>query len=193
VSGLAPVPYNTPVTEDTKQPQRADDSPPDDQKESPGQPPPESDAPATGTSSAKPTPEVPILITPSSDARWRGGGGLSRWTTWGCALGIMVLIAMLIFGVAITKKTAWMTFDRSQRRVVAAAEKLNDPAMRMRTVRNLERYKVQLRMKRDPFPVMGEFLKLVREGFDDGTLTAGELEEINLHLESHLPVGAALE
>jgi hypothetical protein len=105
----------------------------------------------------------------------------------------MVLIAMLVFGVAITKKTAWMTFDRSQRRVLAAAEKLNDPAMRMRTARNLERYKVQLRMKRDPFPDMGEFLKLVRVGLEDGTLTADELGEINLHLESKLPAGAALE
>jgi hypothetical protein len=167
------------VTDETKKP----DQPAEPQ---PGDPTEESGPPAARE---KP-PETPIFVSPRSSKKWQGDGGLSRWTTWGCIVGIMILIAMLVFGVVITKKTAWITFERSQRRVLSASEGHNDPPERLRTSRNLERFAVQLRVARDPYPEMGEFFKMVRVGFEDGTLTTDELEEINRFLESKLPAGA---
>jgi len=163
------------MTEDTRNLPEVDKAQPD-----------EADKPAADE---KP-PEIPIFVSPPSSKKWQGDGGLSRWTSWGCVVGIMILIAMLVFGVVITKKTTWITFERSRRRVLNAAEGHNDPPERLRTSRNLERYRVQLGVARDPYPEMGEFLKIVRVGFEDGTLTTGELEEINRFLESKLPAGA---
>jgi hypothetical protein len=154
------------------------------------------DAPQPGGDEArtpepeKKAPETPVFVTPPT-RQWRGGINPSRWTSYGCIAAIVVLIGMLVFGVVITKKTAWMALNRNQRRVLAAAERLNSPSERLRTARNLDRFEVQLRVTRDPYPLMGEFFKLVREGFEDGTLSAEELEAINGFLENKLPAGAA--
>jgi hypothetical protein len=136
----------------------------------------------------EPTPEAPpILTVRPADRQWRGGGGLSRWSTLGCGAGVIVLVALLAVGVSLTKKTAWMTFDRTERRIMAAVEQRNEPAERLRTRRNVDRFKTQLRISRDPYPLMGEFMKQVQSMLDDGSLDAGEVEEFNVFLESKLP------
>jgi hypothetical protein len=122
----------------------------------------------------------------SRDRSWQSGGGLSRWATLGCGAGVVVLVALLAVGIGLTKRTASMAFERSQQRLMAAVEQRNQPPERLRTSRNMDRFRVQLAVARDPYPLMGEFMKRVQESLDDGTLDADEVEEFNRFLESHL-------
>ncbi len=123
----------------------------------------------------------------STTRRWSGGGGLSRFATIGCALGLLAMGALLAVGLSLTKRTAWTAMDRYQRHLMAEVERRNQPGERLRTGRNLERFRVQLQLARDPYPVMGEFFAQVRAVLDDGVLTAEEVDRINLFLESGLP------
>jgi hypothetical protein len=123
----------------------------------------------------------------SRDRSWQSGGGLSRWATLGCGAGVVVLVALLAVGIGLTKRTASMAFERSQQRLMAAVEQRNQPPERLRTSRNMDRFRAQLAVARDPYPLMGEFMKRVQESLDDGTLDADEVEEFNRFLESHLP------
>ena len=132
----------------------------------------------------------PVLVTSAKDRSWQGGGGLSRWATLGCGAGVVVLVALLAVGVGLTKRTASMAFERSQQRLMAAVEHRNQPAERLRTSRNVDRFRAQLNVTRDPYPLMGEFMKRVQEALADGTLDSAEVEEINEFLESHLPSAA---
>lgn len=135
----------------------------------------------------------PVLATSFSGRGWQGGGGLSRWATLGCGAAVVVLVALLAVGIGLTKRTAWMAFERSQQRLMAAVERRNQPPERLRTSRNVERFKVQLRVARDPYPLMGEFMKRVQEGLADGRLEGDEVEEFNRFLESHLPSAATAQ
>ena len=102
-----------------------------------------------------------------------------------------MLVALLAVGIGLTKRTASMAFERSQQRLMAAVERRNQPPERLRTSRNVERFKAQLRVARDPYPLMGGFMKRVQEVLDDGNLDADEVEAFNLFLESHLPSATA--
>jgi len=132
---------------------------------------------------------VPILTSSTRDRGWQGGGGLSRWATLGCGAGVVVLVALLAVGVGLTKRTASMAFERSQQRLMAAVEQRNQPPERLRTSRNVDRFRAQLRVARDPYPLMGEFMKRVQGVLEDGRLDADEVEEVNQFLEAHLPSG----
>lgn len=122
-------------------------------------------------------------------ARWRGDGGsrTTRWATVGCGAGLLVLIGLLAVGVALAKRTAWLALDQGQRRLMVAVERLNDPSARVRTARNIDRFRARLGAVRDPYPMIGEFLERVRSALEDDSLTAGELAELNGYLESKLP------
>jgi hypothetical protein len=138
--------------------------------------------------------EPAVVLPPITTSReWRRGGSLSRWTTYGCALGVLALIALLVFGVALARRTAWLAIDGMERRLMTAVERRNEPAERLRTSRNLERFRVQLRIARDPYPQMGEFMKLVRSVLADGEMTAAEVDQVNQYLESKLPTFGAVE
>jgi hypothetical protein len=134
-------------------------------------------------------PESPVLVATRPTKQWRSGPSLSRWTTYGCAAGVLVLIVVLILGVALTKRMAWAAMDRSQRRLMAAVEQRNQPGVRMRTRRNIDRFRTQLRVTRDPYPKMGEFMKRVQAALEDGELSDQEIVDINEYLESILPAG----
>lgn len=170
------LPYNAPVTDDDSRRSDAGEQPPSDDEV--GQPERQTET----------EPEAPpVLTTPTRDRSWQGGGGLSRWATLGCGAGVVVLVALLAVGIGLTKRTASMAFERSQQRLMAAVERRNQPPERLRTSRNVERFKAQLRVARDPYPLMGGFMKRVQEVLDDGNLDADEVEAFNLFLESHLP------
>jgi hypothetical protein len=163
--------------DDLKNAESGEESPPEDAVRQPERPPA-----AEGEEAA-----VPILTTGTKDRSWQGGGGLSRWATLGCGAGVVVLVALLAVGIGLTKRTASMAFERSQQRLMAAVEQRNQPPERLRTSRNIDRFRAQLRVTRDPYPLMGEFMKRVQEALADGSLDADEVEEFNQFLESHLP------
>jgi len=141
-------------------------------------------------SDADGAPTVPLLPTTRPvDRKW-GDGGTSRWATLGCGAGVLVLVALLAVGISITKRTAWLTFERSQKRLISAVELRNEPAERLRTRRNLDRFNTQLRISRDPYPLMGDFMKRVRAVLGDGSLDSAEVEAFNEFLETTFPSAA---
>jgi len=81
------------------------------------------------------------------------------------------------------RRTVWLNMDRGRRAVVQALPADLPPAERVRTTRNLEHFRAVLEASKDPFPVMGEFMKRVRAAFVDQRLTAEEIDELNLYLE----------
>jgi hypothetical protein len=153
------------------------------------QEPDDSREPPSEESPAEERPESPVLVAARPTKQWRSGPSLSRWTTYGCAAGVLALIVVLILGVSLTKRMAWAAMDRSQRRLMAAVEQRNQPGLRMRTRRNLDRFRTQLRVARDPYPKMGEFMKRVQAALEDGELSDQEIADINGYLESLLPAG----
>jgi hypothetical protein len=152
---------------------------------------PEDEAPEREPSESEAGPEFTPILTSTVDRKWSSGGGLSRWSTLGCGAGVIVLVALLAVGVSLTRKTAWMTFERSQQRLLSAVEQRNEPSERMRTMRNLERFRTQLRIARDPYPMMGEFMRNVQGMLEDGSLGAQEVEEFNSYLESTIASGTS--
>jgi hypothetical protein len=136
---------------------------------------------------AKAAGEVPpeLFTTPPSAGQeaWRSGGGCGRLPVYGCAFGVVVLVAALIVGVTLMRRSVWMTFERARQQVVQGLPYDIGPGERLRTTRNLERFRTLLENTSDPYPLMGEFVKLVRGAFDDGQLSAEEVGEINEFVE----------
>jgi hypothetical protein len=115
---------------------------------------------------------------------WRGGSGCgSRLPLYGCIVGVALLIAALMAGTSMMRRTVWLNMDRGRRAVVQALPVDLAPAERVRTTRNLEHFRAVLDASKDPFPVMGEFMKRVRDAFSDRRLDADEVETLNLYLE----------
>jgi hypothetical protein len=144
---------------------------------------PEPPADPAAKSEAEPQPELFTRMPLSDKDKWRPGGGLGRLPVYGCVFGVILLIAALILGISLLRRTVWMTMERGSQQVVQSLPMNLDPAVRLRTTRNLSRFRTVLESKSDPYPMMGEFLKRVRAFFDDGDLTAEEVEELNLFLE----------
>jgi len=115
---------------------------------------------------------------------WRRGSGLSsRVPAYGCIIGVVVMIAFLMAGTSMMRKTVWMNMESGRRAVARAMPHDLPPEQRVRTAQNLDRFRVVLDASKDPYPVMGEFMKRVRASFADQRLTADEIEELNLFLE----------
>jgi len=114
---------------------------------------------------------------------WRSGGGCGRLPAYGCAIGIVLLVAALFAGVSLLRKSVWMTMERGRQQVVQGLPFQLPPDERLRTTRNLEHFWAVLETSEDPYPLMGEFVKQVRGFFEDGRLTVEEIEELNLFLE----------
>ena len=135
----------------------------------------------------KPANDVPpeLFTVPSGSDKelWRAGGGCGRLPAYGCAFGVVVLVAALIVGVTLMRRSVWMTFERARQQVVQGLPYDIQPGERLRTTRNLERFRTLLENTSDPYPLMGEFVKLVRGAFDDGQLSAEEVGEINEFVE----------
>ena len=117
---------------------------------------------------------------------WRSGGGCGRLPLAGCAIGIVLLIAALVIGVSLVRRSVWMTVDRTRQQVVQGLPFQLPPGERLRMTRNLERFRTILETSPDPYPMMGEFVNRVRAAFEDGRFTAEEIEELNLFLEGKI-------
>ena len=151
------------------------------------------DSPIIDEPDAEPRPAEPdvqalpkLVYEPPAKGKeaWREGSGCgSRVVLYGCIIGVGLLITALMAGTSMTRRTVWLNMDRGRRAVVQALPADLPPAERVRTTRNLERFRAVLEASKDPFPVMGEFMKRVRDAFSDRRLEADEVEELNLFLE----------
>jgi hypothetical protein len=150
--------------------------------------PPIIDEPVAGVTPAEADAPAPpeLVYDPSAKGKesWRGGSGCgSRLPLYGCIVGVALLIAALMAGTSMMRRTVWLNMDRGRRAVVQALPVDLAPAERVRTTRNLEHFRAVLDASKDPFPVMGEFMKRVRDAFSDRRLDADEVETLNLYLE----------
>jgi hypothetical protein len=110
-----------------------------------------------------------------------------KWTTIGCGIGLVLLIAALFAGSSLLRKTVWAGFVGTGNRLIANLPGDLPPGERMRLTRNLDRFTTQVKQQDDPYEAMGEFQKLARKAMEDRLITHEEVEEINVFLESHLP------
>ena len=114
---------------------------------------------------------------------WKASGCASRLPLYGCVVGVVILIGILMAGTTMMRRTVWVNLDRGRRAVVQSLPRNLPPAERQRTIRNLDRFRVVLDETKDPFPTMGEFMNRVRDIFDDGRFTAEEVGGLNVFLE----------
>ena len=133
---------------------------------------------------APPKPEIPIEGLATGKEPWRSGSGCgNRLPAYGCAVGVALLIAALIAGTSMMRRTVWLNFERSRSAVMNGLPQGISPAEANRTRTNLNRFRAVLERQDDPYEQMGEFVIRVRELFADGRITDEELELFNLMLE----------
>jgi hypothetical protein len=136
----------------------------------------DTDAPAT--------PELGLESPATGQESWREGSGCgSRVLLYGCIIAVALLIAALMTGTSMIRRTVWLNMERGRSAVVQALPADLPPAERVRTTRNLEHFRAVLEASKDPYPMMGEFMKMVRAILADGRLEPDEVEELNLYLE----------
>jgi hypothetical protein len=138
-----------------------------------------------------PEPTLPDFATARAASRpeWASGSKPGRWATIGCGLVLVILIGALFAGSTLLRRTVWSGFAGARNRLVANLPVDLPPGERMRVTRNLDRFATQLETIEDPYPVMGEFQKRLREVLADGHIDRSEVDELNAFLESHLPAG----
>jgi hypothetical protein len=90
---------------------------------------------------------------------WKGAGCSSRLPLYGCLIGLVILIGVLIAGTSMMRRTVWVNMERGRRVVVQSLP------------------------RKDPYPTMGEFMNRVRDILRDGRLTAEEVGGLNVYLE----------
>jgi len=123
-------------------------------------------------------PEYVYEPRPQDQEAWKEGSGCgNRIPLYG------LLIVALIAGTSMMRRTVWLNMDRGRRAVVQALPADLPPAERARTTGNLERFHAVLEASKDPYPVMGEFMRRVRAILADGRLTAEEVGGLNIYLE----------
>lgn len=111
---------------------------------------------------------------------------VGRWATFGCVAVMLMLVVLLAIGVNLTKRAVWMAHARAQQRLVESLPTGLASGERMRTERNLQRFRARLEIVEDPIPAMGEFLRLVTASLDDDVLDGDELADINRFMEESL-------
>jgi hypothetical protein len=114
---------------------------------------------------------------------WKGAGCSSRLPLYGCLIGLVILIGILIAGTSMMRRTVWVNMERGRRVVVQSLPHNLPAAERQRTIRNLDRFRAVLEASKDPYPTMGEFMNRVRDILDDGRLTIDEVGGLNVYLE----------
>jgi hypothetical protein len=144
----------------------------------------ETEIPSTEQPKAPVREEVVFEGLASGKEPWRQGSGCSsRLPVYGCIVGVAAMIAVLMAGTAITRKTVWVNMERARREVARALPPDLAPEQRVRAIQNLDRFKAVLEASEDPYPVMGQFMRRVRAALADQRLKADEIEELNLFIE----------
>ena len=120
-----------------------------------------------------------VELPPMTRLDWKEGRtDFRRWRLYGCLAGTVALLALLIVGTQMVRNTVWLTFAQSHRRLVGELAGL-EPAERLRTNDSLKRFAERLRAMDDPYPMIGEFQRRVRDVLADGRLTSDEVESLN--------------
>ena len=139
------------------------------------------EAPKTGTTAP---PEAVFEGLATGKEPWRGGSGCSnRLPLYGCLIGLLLVIGVLLAGTSMMRKTVWINMDRGRRAVVQQLPRNLPAAERQRTIQNLGRFRAVLEATKDPYLEMGEFMNRVRAVLDDGRLTAEEVGGLNVYFE----------
>ncbi len=120
------------------------------------------------------------------------GTNIGRWATFGCVVLMLVLVVLLVIGVNLTKRTVWMAYARAQLRVMETLPRDLPSSERMRTERNLQRFRARLDMTAEPMPLMGQFLAQVTASLEDDELSVEEIEGLNRFMEEVLDDTEAL-
>lgn len=140
-------------------------------------------SPLTG----KPEIDVSLLpsLPPSNSATW-GHPRTGRWKAMGCGCSAMILIFIgitLYFGL---KDTVWKTYEDVESRLQTEILVSVPAAERERLISNIKAFDHMLREQRDPYSLMGAFVRRGRMALDDLTVNAEEAEELNTFIEAAL-------
>jgi hypothetical protein len=153
-------------------------------------PEPPVDQTTEGQQEASKQPAIDVTQLPTLPAHPRSqrmpGTNIGRWATFGCVAAMLMLVVLLVIGVHLTKRTVWMAYARAQQRILDSAPAETSSGERMRTERNLQRFRARLDTEPDPMPLMGRFLGHVTEAFEDDRITADELDNLNDFMEGVL-------
>jgi hypothetical protein len=152
--------------------------------------------PITEGPESEPRPEAParpavdVGMLPPLPARPRPdrvpGASIGRWATFGCVAVLLMLVVLLMVGVNLTRRTVWMSYARAQQRLVEELPRDLPSGERLRTERNLQRYRARLEASPDPLPAIGGLLAEAARVLDDDVLTADEVDGLNRFLEQAL-------
>jgi hypothetical protein len=129
---------------------------------------------------------VAARASQATRTKWDSGPRPGKWTTIGCGLGIVILIAALFAGSSLLRKTVWSGYAGTCNRLTANLPLDLAPGERMRLTRNLDRLTTLLRQMEEPFETMGEFQRIARKALQDRSVSHDEVEEINLFIEAQL-------
>jgi hypothetical protein len=153
-----------------------------------GVPAPVSDpAAASDAPTGEPRPAVDVTKLPpirrAGGTIPAGGTDWRRWRMYGCGVAAIGLVALLMIGAQMMRKTVWLSYGRTHQLVLTALGGAT-PRDRMETRQNLERLTVALRSLDEPYALMGEFQREVAPRVADGQLDPTELKELNAWIEA---------
>jgi hypothetical protein len=135
--------------------------------------------------------ELPPEFTAPRASSWDRDARPGKWTTIGCGIGIVLLIAALFAGSSLLRKTVWAGLAGTSQRIVTNLPGDLPPGERMRLTRNLDRFAAALEQQDEPYEAIGQFQKLARKVMEDRVISHDEVEELNVFLESNLPPSSA--
>ena len=152
--------------------------------------------PITDEPESEPRPEAParppvdVSLLPPLPVHPRSqrmaGTNIGRWATFGCVAVLLLLVVLLMVGVNLTKRTMWMSYARAQQRIIEELPRELASGERLRTERNLQRFRARMEATPDPFALMGSFLGKAGATLEDDRLTTDEVAELNRFIEDVL-------
>jgi hypothetical protein len=131
----------------------------------------------------KPEEILPLFVQQPERPRW-SDSGCRNWVFVAGGACIFLLMASLMIGVFMFKQTIAIALNRAHQRVVRGLPADLEPQYRVQLMKNLARFRDELRRASDPNPQIGGFLNRVNKAFEDGRLSVEEVAVINDYLES---------
>jgi len=135
----------------------------------------------------KPEIDVSLLpsLPPSNSATW-GHSRAGRWKVMGCGCSAMILIFIGISLYLGLKDTVWESYEDIESRLQTEILVSVPKAERERLISNINAFDHMLREQRDPYGLMGAFVRRGRLALGDLTVNAEEADELNTFIEAAL-------